>query len=231
MNLMDLIRNESFIDPLTISIKVAISATLISLILALLLNYLLFKRSFPGKSIVETVIMLPIVLPPTVVGFLLLILFGKRSGIGEWIEMIFQTPLIFTIYAAITASTIVALPLVYQAIKIGINNVPRDIIEAAQLDGASKLDIFKSIVTPLAKPAILSGLFMAFARAVGEFGATLIFAGNIPGVTQTMPTAIYVAIDNNNMSLAWTFVVVMIMLSLLLMFIVQHLGHNNDKHL
>lgn len=231
MNLMDLIRNESFIDPLTISIKVAISATLISLILALLLNYLLFKRSFPGKSIVETVIMLPIVLPPTVVGFLLLILFGKRSGIGEWIEMIFQTPLIFTIYAAITASTIVALPLVYQAIKIGINNVPRDIIEAAQLDGASKLDIFKSIVTPLAKPAILSGLFMAFARAIGEFGATLIFAGNIPGVTQTMPTAIYVAIDNNNMSLAWTFVVVMIMLSLLLMFIVQHLGHNNDKHL
>lgn len=231
MNLMDLIRSESFIDPLTISIKVAISATLISLILALLLNYLLFKRSFPGKSIVETVIMLPIVLPPTVVGFLLLILFGKRSGIGEWIEMIFQTPLIFTIYAAITASTIVALPLVYQAIKIGINNVPRDIIEAAQLDGASKLDIFKSIVTPLAKPAILSGLFMAFARAVGEFGATLIFAGNIPGVTQTMPTAIYVAIDNNNMSLAWTFVAVMIMLSLLLMFIVQHLGHNNDKHL
>lgn len=231
MNLMDLIRSESFIDPLTISIKVAISATLISLILALLLNYLLFKRSFPGKSIVETVIMLPIVLPPTVVGFLLLILFGKRSGIGEWIEMFFQTPLIFTIYAAITASTIVALPLVYQAIKIGINNVPRDIIEAAQLDGASKLDIFKSIVTPLAKPAILSGLFMAFARAVGEFGATLIFAGNIPGVTQTMPTAIYVAIDNNNMSLAWTFVAVMIMLSLLLMFIVQHLGHNNDKHL
>lgn len=219
--MFELLNDDSFYSPIIISLKVAITATILSLMLGILLHYLIGQKSFPGKSIIESIIMLPMVLPPTVVGFILLITMGKNSPIGKLIESLFHQPIIFTIYAAITASTLVALPLMYQSLKIGMEQVPQTIINAAILDGAKKINIFTNIILPLTKPAILTGILLSFARAIGEFGATLIFAGNIPGITETMPTAIYVAIENNEMSLAWAFVAIMITLSFIMMMATQ----------
>ncbi|TDM14186.1 molybdate ABC transporter permease subunit [Macrococcus bovicus] len=213
---MALLLSESFLSPILTSLKVSIIATAASLIISVLF-VLLTSRPFPGKSVVETLIMLPMVLPPTVVGFLLLLAFGKQ-GLGQW-----GISPVFTIYAAIIAATVVAIPLMYQSLKIGIDNVSADVIDAAKVDGASHLMIFRKMILPLSKGALLTGILFSFARALGEFGATLIFAGNIPGVTQTMATAIYIAIDNNELSLAGLWVALMIIFSFILMFIIQRL--------
>ncbi|MCE4956509.1 molybdate ABC transporter permease subunit [Macrococcoides caseolyticum] len=217
----ELLTSENFISPIIISLKVATIATLLSLTFALILHYVIGYQSFPGKSTIESIIMLPMVLPPTVVGFILLISLGKHSIIGRFIEQVFHQPIIFTIYAAITASTIVALPLMYQSLKIGIEQVPQSLLNAAIMDGARKTQVYTQIILPLCRPAIMTGLLLSFARAIGEFGATLIFAGNIPGITETMPTAIYVAIDNNEMLLAWGWVAIMITLSFIMMMATQ----------
>lgn len=216
---MDLLLSESFLSPILTSLKVSILATTASLMISVLF-VLLTSRPFPGKSVVETLIMLPMVLPPTVVGFLLLLAFGKQ-GLGQW-----GISPVFTIYAAIIAATVVAIPLMYQSLKIGIDNVSTDVIDAAKVDGASHLMIFTKMILPLSKGALLTGILFSFARALGEFGATLIFAGNIPGVTQTMATAIYIAIDNNELSLAGLWVALMMVFSFILMFIIQRLKKN-----
>ncbi|MCU7556959.1 molybdate ABC transporter permease subunit [Macrococcus capreoli] len=217
----DFLSSDNFLSPIIISLKVATIATLLSLILGIVLHYVIGQHSFPGKSIIESIIMLPMVLPPTVVGFILLIMLGKQSMIGQLIEQLFHQPIIFTIYAAIIASTLVAMPLMYQSLKIGIEQVPQSIINAAMIDGAKKTQIYKQIIIPLCKPAIMTGVLLSFARAIGEFGATLIFAGNIPGITETMPTAIYVAIENNEMALAWGWVAIMMTLSFMMMMATQ----------
>jgi len=221
MTLSSLLNDENFISPIIISLKVAVSATILSFISAILIHYLFSRKYFKGKTILEAIIMLPMVLPPTVVGFLLLILFGKQSFMGKFIELLFHQPIIFTIYAAIAASTLVALPLMYQSIKIGIEQIPENLYHVAQLDGASKFRMFTHITLPLSKAALLTGTLLAFARAIGEFGATLIFAGNIPGVTETMPTAIYVAIENNDLHLAYAWVFIMIVMSFFMMIATQ----------
>ena len=221
MTLSNLLNDEHFLSPIIISLKVAMSATILSFVLALLLHYLLSRKYFKGKTILEAIIMMPMVLPPTVVGFLLLIFFGKQGIMGRFIDLLFHQPIIFTIYAAITASTLVALPLMYQSLKIGIEQIPDSLYHVAQLDGASRFRMFTRITLPLSKAAMLTGILLSFARAIGEFGATLIFAGNIPGVTETMPTAIYIAIENNDMHLAYAWVSIMIVMSFIMMLVTQ----------
>lgn len=221
MTLAHLLTDENFISPIVISLKVSISATLLSFILALILHFLLSGKYFRGKTILEAIIMMPMVLPPTVVGFILLITFGKESFAGKVITAVFHQPIIFTIYAAITASTLVALPLMYQSLKIGIEQIPSSLYHVAQIDGANRIRMFTRITLPLSKAAILTGILLSFARAIGEFGATLIFAGNIPGITETMPTAIYVAIENNHMDYAYAWVFIMITMSFVMMIATQ----------
>lgn len=223
---MDLLLTADFLSPIYISLKVAITATIISFVIGIVLVFIMTYTSFPGKSIVETLIMLPMVLPPTVVGFILLYLFGRHGIAGQWLHLLFNINLLFTVNAAIIASTIVAVPLMYQSLKIGIDNVDHDVIDAAKVDGANHVVIFRSIVIPLSKNALLTGILFAFARAVGEFGATLIFAGNIPGVTQTLPTAIYIALENNERVIAGLWVIIMMVLSFILMFVIQTLRNN-----
>lgn len=165
--------------------------------------------------------MLPLVLPPTVVGFILIIIFGKHSFIGRAIERIFHQPVIFTWWAAVIASAIVAFPLMYQSAKTGFAAVDSDIEGAAKVDGAGRWQVFTRISVPLAFPSLLTGSILSIARALGEFGATLMFAGNIPGVTQTLPTAIYVAMDSGNETLAWVWVICIMMISFLMLFFIQ----------
>ncbi len=179
------------------------------------------NRKFKGKALVETVFLLPLVLPPSVVGFLLIVIFGRNSLIGQLIEKLFEQPVMFTWWAAVIAAAVVAFPLMYQSSKAGFEAVDKDIEGAARVDGANEWKVFTIISIPLALKAIISGAILSFARALGEFGATLMFAGNIPGKTQTIPTAIYVAIDSGNMELAWLWVMSMIGISFLMLICVH----------
>ncbi|MGE8203290.1 molybdate ABC transporter permease subunit [Heyndrickxia sp. NPDC080065] len=215
----------SFWSPIRLSIEIASVSCVIVLILGLVLGKLMANKKFKGRSLVETVFLLPLVLPPTVVGFLLIIIFGRNSPIGQLIEWIFKQPVMFTWWAAVIASTVVAFPLMYQSSKTGFEAIDSDIEDAARVDGASEFKLFISVSIPLALKSIISGGILSFARALGEFGATLMFAGNIPEKTQTTPTAIYIAIDSGNMDMAWLWVGSMIVISFLMLFCI-HLTKN-----
>jgi molybdate transport system permease protein len=206
-----------FWSPIWLSIKVSLIAGVIVIVLGLLCGRWMARRYFKGKTVIETLLMLPLVLPPSVVGFFLIILFGKNSFMGKAIEAVFQAPIMFTWYAAVLASVIVSFPLMYQSAKAGFEAVDETVEEAARIDGADEYEVFFYISIPLANRSIVSGAILSFARSLGEFGATLMFAGNIPGKTQTIPTAIYVAIESGEMAMAWTWVAVTMVLSFLLL--------------
>ena len=210
-----------FLSPLKLSVEIAFVAGIIVIVAGILLGKLMAKRNFRGKLLLETVMLLPLVLPPTVIGFLLIIIFGKNSIFGEFVQWLFDQPIMFTWWAAVIASTVVAFPLMYQSAKTGFESVDEDIENAARIDGANEWQIFFYVSIPLALKAIVSGGILSFTRALGEFGATLMFAGNIPGKTQTMPLAIYMAIDSGKMSLAWSWVICMIVISFIMLLIVH----------
>jgi molybdate transport system permease protein len=214
-----LMLSNDFWYPLKFSLEVAAISVIIVSILGVFFARLLYNKKFKGKMLLETFLMLPIVLPPTVIGFLLIYFFGRNSPIGVFIENFFHHTIMFTPWAAIIASSTVAFPLMYQAVKLGFQSVDKDIEDAAGVDGGSKMKVFLFVSLPLTLPSIISGLIMSFARALGEFGATLMFAGNIPGKTQTAPTAIYVAMESGNMGLAWSFVLSMVIISFLMLFL------------
>lgn len=210
-----------FFNPIWLSLKISIIASVIVIISGILVGRLLARNSFKGKSIVETLLLLPLVLSPTVVGFLLIVIFGRNSIFGQVIERLFNQPVIFTWWAAVIASVVVAFPLMYQSAKSGFQAIDTNIEEAARVDGASEWKILYYLSIPLASKSLMSGAILSFARALGEFGATLMFAGNIPGQTQTLPTAIYTAIDSGNMELAWLWVISIIFISFIMLMIIQ----------
>ncbi|MFP7345752.1 molybdate ABC transporter permease subunit [Bacillus safensis] len=212
---------EEFLSPIWLSVQVAVVSGLLATVFGTLIGYWMARTTFKGKMIVETLLMMPLVLPPTVVGFLLLVIFGRHSMIGGAIEWIFHQPVIFTWWAAVIASTVVAFPLMYQSAKAGFSTIESDIEGAAKVDGANSFQVFAYITVPLALPSLLSGSILSFARALGEFGATLMFAGNIPGKTQTLPTAIYVAIDSGRMELAWAWTICIVLLSFIILLAVR----------
>lgn len=220
-SLLNNVSLEEFLSPIWLSLKIAIVASIFVIILGVLIGRLFARYHFKGKAIWETVLMLPMVLPPTVVGFFLIVIFGKNSWAGQAIEWLFNQPVIFTWWAAVIASIVVAFPLMYQSAKSGFQGINLDIEEAARIDGANEWKVLLFISIPLASRALMSGCILSFARALGEFGATLMFAGNIPGKTQTIPIAIYLAIDSGNMNLAWLWVLSIVIISFLMLFAVR----------
>ncbi|MGN7297835.1 molybdate ABC transporter permease subunit [Fredinandcohnia aciditolerans] len=207
----------TFWSPIKLSITIAITAGCIVLLLGLIIGKWMAHKQFKGKLFLETLLMLPLVLPPSVVGFLLIVIFGRNSFVGTFLEKLTGQPIMFTWWAAVIASTVVAFPLMYQSVKTGFQTVNTDIEDAARTDGANEFSIFLFISIPLSLKAIVTGFILSFTRALGEFGATLMFAGNIPGKTQTLPTAIYVAIDTGNMELAWLWVLTTVFISFLML--------------
>ncbi len=175
------------------------------------------KRHFFGKTAVETLLTLPLVLPPTVVGFILIIIFGINSPIGRTVENLFGSTIMFTWWAAVIAASVVAFPLMYQSAKTGFLQVDTGAEEAARVDGANEWKVFWYVTLPLSSRTLVTGLILSFARALGEFGATLMFAGNLPGRTQTAPTAIYMAIESGNLDDAWLWVIAMVGISFLML--------------
>lgn len=212
---------QEFLSPIWLSLKIATISGVVVIIIGTIVGRLLARKSFKGKAILETILMLPMVLPPTVVGFFLIVIFGKNSMAGQAIVWLFKQPIIFTWWAAVIASIIVAFPLMYQSAKSGFQGIDREIEEAARVDGANEWRIFLFISIPLASKALISGSILSIARALGEFGATLMFAGNIPGETQTIPTAIYIAIDSGNMKMAWMWVISIVILSFIMLLTVR----------
>ncbi|KKI92844.1 molybdenum ABC transporter permease [Bacillus sp. SA1-12] len=213
--------NDNFWSPIQLSLEIASFSLLIVLIVGVLTARILANRTFKGKSMIDTVLLLPLVLPPSVVGFLLIVIFGKQSFVGQWIETLFNQPLIFTFWAAVISAVVVAFPLMYQSAITGFETIDKEIEDASRVDGANEMKVFMFISLPLASKAIITGTILSFARGLGEFGATLMFAGNIPGVTQTIPTAIYVAMDSGNMALAWSWVVVILIISFTMLFLMN----------
>lgn len=212
---------EHFLTPVLLSLKVAFIALVIVLVFATIAARFMARVSFKGKIIIETILMLPLVLPPTVVGFLLIVIFGNNGFIGDFYEWMFSGSIMFTWYAAVLASTVVAFPLMYQSAKAGFLNVDEDIEDAAKVDGANRLQTFVKVTLPLSTTALVTGGLLSFARAIGEFGATLMIAGNIPGRTQTMPTAIYTALQSGNMALAWAWVITIVVVSFLMLMLIR----------
>jgi len=204
-------------SPVKLSISVAVTSSIFVLFIGIICAKWMITKKRKGKVFIDTMLMLPLVLPPSVVGFFLIVIFGKKSVVGNLIESMFGHSIIFTWWAAVIASTVVAFPLMYQSAKTGFLSIDQDIEKAARVDGASESRVFLFISIPLALKSIISGFILSFTRALGEFGATLMFAGNIPGKTQTLPTAIYVAIDSGNMTLAWIWVGITVIISFLLL--------------
>lgn len=214
-----------FWTPVKLSLATASVSGLVVFIFGLFLGRVMAFAKFKGIVLLETLFLLPLALPPTVVGFLLIVIFGKQSPIGQLIETIFKMPVMFTWWAAVIASAIVAFPLMYQSAKAGFEAIDKDIEDAARVGGASEITIFFLISIPISLRSIISGGILSFARALGEFGATIMFAGNIPGKTQTAPLAIYMAIDSNNMHMAWLWVGSMIAISFLMLVCVHVIKH------
>lgn len=204
-------------EPVQLSFFIATVATIITFLLAMITTYWILRKSGKGKTVVETIFFMPLVLPPTVIGFLLIIIFGKNSWIGQAIEFLTGGSILFTATAAIIAAIVVAFPLMYQSIKTGFLSVDPNIIGAAKVDGAADAVILLKIIIPLSIRSILTGIVLGFTRGFGEFGATLMFAGNIPGKTQTIPTAIYLAIETGAMNIAWYYVIISISFSFALL--------------
>ncbi|MCU9600839.1 molybdate ABC transporter permease subunit [Pallidibacillus thermolactis] len=205
--------------PVQLTIFVSACATMITFFIGLIAAYIMVKKNIKGKAIIETLFFLPLVLPPTVIGFLLIVIFGNNSTIGQVIEKIFGQSLLFTVPAAIIASVVVSFPLMYQSIKTGFLSVNPNIIEAARDLGATNQQILLKIIIPLSNKSIITGIILSFTRSFGEFGATLMFAGNIPGKTQTISTAIFFAIESGQSVNAWYYVGISILFSFILLFI------------
>lgn len=203
--------------PVTLSLQIACLSSVIVFILATLAALWMNRVHFPGQIIVETLFMLPLVLPPSVVGLILLTILGRRSWIGQAAEWLTHQPIVFSVTGAVIAAVVVAFPLVYQALKTGFALVNREVLESARSQGANELQVLWFMVLPLAWRSLVTGFVLGFARALGEFGATLMVAGNIPGKTQTLPTAIYFAVDAGNMQLAWSMTIITILISFILL--------------
>jgi molybdate transport system permease protein len=199
--------------PLTLSIKVASFATLLALVVGVALGWIFARKQFPGSSILEAVCMLPLVLPPTVLGYGILVMAGRRSALGAWLREHLDYTIIFHWHGAVVASAIVALPLVLKSASAAFSGVDRALEDASRTLGQSPVSTFFRVTLPLAWPGILAGSLLAFARAMGEFGASLMVAGSIPQQTQTLSMAIYDSVQAGQDELALLLVCVTSLLS------------------
>ncbi|MHC1726996.1 MAG: molybdate ABC transporter permease subunit [Syntrophobacteraceae bacterium] len=196
------------LQPLWLTLKVAGVATLFAFLIGVGLSFLLAKGRFRGKEWLDAFLTLPLVLPPTVLGYYLIVLVGRNGWIGRWLYEAFGITLMFTWQGAALAATIVSLPLVLKSARTAFEGVDQDLEKAARTLGLSEAGVFFRVSFPLAWRGILAGTMLAFARAMGEFGATLMIAGNLPGKTQTLSLAVYDAVQAGNDSLAATLVLI-----------------------
>lgn len=220
------------IAALILSTKVAIYCTLAISIPGIAVAWLLARKSFFGKSLLDSVVHLPLVLPPVVPGFLLLLLLGNHGWIGNWLYRVFGITIAFTWVGAVIASAVMAFPLMVRSARLAISQVDIGLEAAAQSLGAHPVRVFFTVTLPLAMPGILTGLILAFSRSLGEFGATITFVGNIEGETRTLPLAIYsyTQIPNGDLP-AMRLVVLSMLIALAALMVSDVLERRASKHI
>ena len=207
--------SEEEILAIYLSLKIAFTASILSLPLGLLIGYVLARKEFPLKSFIESLINLPLILPPVVTGYILLIVFGKNGSVGHFLQKYFDFSFAFKWSGAALACAIMGFPLMVRSIKLAIEMIDPKIEEAAKTLGANNLIVFLTITTPMAFPGIIVGTTLSFARSLGEFGATITFVSNIPGETQTLSAAIYTFLQiPNGEAMAFRLTVISIIISI-----------------
>lgn len=216
------------LSPFIISVKTSVLATIITSILGVIIAYLMANYRGRFKGFLDGLLTLPLVLPPTVVGFFLLLFFGKNGPFGKFL-LLFNKTVIFSWSATVIAAVVVSFPMMYRSSRSAFEQIDYNIISAAKTLGFSNFRIFCKIAIPLAFPGIIGGIILSFARALGEFGATLMIAGNIPGKTQTIPLAIFFAVEGGNMALAYKWVITIVLISLISIFLLNNWSNIQSK--
>jgi molybdate transport system permease protein len=211
-------------DPLWLSYKVALLATLIALVVGVGLATLLARPRLPGRELIDALLTIPLVLPPTVIGFYLLTALGKKSFLGSGFEDVFDVRLLFSFRGCVIASSVAALPMVVKSARVAIEDVDPTLVQAARTLGAGPLRIFASVTLPLAARGIIAGVILGFARALGEFGVTLMIGGDIPGETQTATLYIYDQIMANRDTSAYGMIAVLTATAIAVLWAVNHLN-------
>jgi molybdate transport system permease protein len=201
-------------SPVLLSLRVGLSALAVIFVLGTLAARAMTRRHFPGKDVVDGLLVLPLVLPPVVTGFLLLVLLGRNGPVGRFLEGAFGVRLLFTLHAAVLAAVVVAFPLMYQSAKAAFQSVDARLEDAARTLGAGEARVFLTVTLPLAWPGLVAGTVLSFARSLGEFGATVMVAGNIPGETTTVPLAIFFLADAGDLRAAGIYALVISALSM-----------------
>lgn len=199
-------------SPLYISLKTSLTATILTTIIGMIISYKMANYTGRYKNLIDGILTLPLILPPTVVGFFLLLIIGKNGPIGMFLDN-FDINLIFSWVATVISAVVVSFPMMYRTSRSAFEQIDSNMIYAARTLGLSEKEIFFKIAIPLAYPGIIAGIILAFARALGEFGATLMIAGNIPGKTQTMPVAIFFAVESGQIDIAMIWVMIIIGIS------------------
>ena len=215
-------------SPLWISLKTAFLATIITSIIGIFISYKMANYKGRGRGFIDGIFTLPLILPPTVIGFFLLLICGKNGFVGK-IFMSFNKNIIFSWSATVIAATVVAFPMMYRTCRSAFEQIDKNMISAARTLGLSETKIFFKIAMPLAWPGIIGGLVLSFARALGEFGATLMIAGNIPGKTQTMPVAIFFAVEGGDMNKAMIWVLIIVAISFIMIFLLNYWSDIQQK--
>lgn len=208
-------------SPLIISLKTAFLATFITFVIGIIASYFMSNYKGKYKGLIDGLFTLPLVLPPTVVGFFLLLVVGKNGVVGKFLLQ-FDITIIFSWWATVISATVVAFPMMYRTSRAAFEQIDVNMISAARTLGLSEWKIFYKIAIPLAWPGIIAGIVLSFARALGEFGATLMIAGNIPGRTQTMPVAIFFAVEGGDMSKAMMWVLIITVISIAMILILNY---------
>lgn len=212
------------LSALWLSVKVSVVATALNAVIGIPLAYMMARRRFWGRAAVDVLVTLPLVLPPTVTGYYLILLLGRRGVLGAPLYAATGWSVAFTWYAAVIAATVMALPLLVRTARVAIESVDQNLERAAFTLGRAEWRTALEVTLPLARNGILAGLVLAFARALGEFGATLMLAGNIPGKTQTLPLSIYTAVQTGEAGQAMTLVAMLTLLSCVVVVASARLG-------
>ena len=213
-------------DALIISLKVSIISSIISLIISVLL---LYKTNNKKINIIENLILIPIFIPPSALGYILLKIFSKQSIIGKLLNEYLNIQIIFTIIGAIIVSIIITMPIMYESIKQAINSIDEEIIYSAMDCGANRYKVFTKIILPLSKKGIYSGMLLSFARSFGEFGATMLVAGNIPSKTQTLSMAMYYSIESGQGQISKTILTIILIIALFMISIYKYLEKQSGR--
>lgn len=208
---------------LALSLKIALWATVFNLILGVGIGYLFARKAVWGRELLDTLLTLPMVMPPTVLGYYLLVVLGKNGFIGQFLQQYLNINLIFTWQGAVVAATVVSFPLVFKPARAAFDSLDPQLEQAGRVLGISTVGVFLRITLPLAWRGILAGVLLAFARSMGEFGATLMVAGSIPGQTQTLSIAVYEAVQAGDDQLANTLVLIISVVCILILLLTSRL--------